>query len=246
MLILRLQWGRIYMAYSSMNAQKRHYPHILIGLICLFPVTSYAIQDCAQIARYASVDVDYDDPEVIVDERHNIQELKSLSGKGLVENQNVYGLTHAEAKLEYEVEGYMQTMPNGSVCMVPQVKIHAGFSELKVYVADDLQDACRRQVVHDHEYEHVNIWRSHMHDGSRLMQAPVLQALAKPRMYADRWEAENALRPWVDSIIKAYQNRLFTNLNIAQQAIDSPTSYQYVERRLKACPINVLNNTLNR
>jgi hypothetical protein len=229
-----------------MNAQTRYSSRFLICLISPFPITSLAVQDCAQIARFASVNVDYDDPEVIVDERHNIQELKSLSGKGLVENQNVYGLTHAEARLEYEVEGYMQAMSNGSVCMVPQVKIHAGFSELKVYVADDLQDACRRQVVHDHEYEHVNVWRSHMHEGSRLMQAPVLQALAKPRMYADRWEAESALRPWVDSIINAYQNRLFTNLNVAQQAIDSPTSYQYVERRLKSCPINMLTNTLNR
>ena len=234
------------MICRSMNAPTRYCLQILIYLAGLIPATSYAIQDCAQIARFASVEVDYDDPEVIVDERHNIQELKSLSGKGLVENQNVYGLTHAEAKLEYEVEGYMQAMSSGNICMVPQVKIHAGFSELKVYVADDLQDACRRQVVHDHEYEHVNVWRSHMRDGSRLMQAPVLQALAKPRMYADRWEAENALRPWVDNIVSAYQNRLFTNLNIAQQAVDSPASYQYVERRLKSCPINVLSNTLNR
>lgn len=229
-----------------MNIEARYYLYFLVYLICLCPASSYAIQDCSQIARYASVEIDYDDPEVVVDERHNIQELRSLSGKGVVENQNVYGLTHAEATLEYEVKGHVQVMPNGSVCMVPQVKIHAGFSELKVYVADDLHDACRRQVVHDHEYEHVNVWRSHMRAGSRLMQAPVLQELAKPRMYPDRWEAENALRPWVDSIIQAYQQRLFANLNAAQQAVDSPASYQYVERRLKACPINVLNNTLNR
>jgi len=49
-------------------------------------------------------------------------------------------------------------------------------------------------------------------------------------------EAQQDLLPWVNSVIKPLEQRLFSGINLVQHTIDSAMSYETVEAKLRSCP----------
>ena len=212
---------------------------LMLALLVLPATHAHAadIEDyCEQLARRASVKIIYMDLPMSEDHSHTAASLKVLSGNVLGQQHNVYGLTYAKPKLDYEIRANFSKSPEGKICMIPDVTIKAGFTAMNVYLAKEIPDSCRKRIIREHELEHVATWKSHLRAGTKLIENPLRQAFAKPRVYESKSLAEQDLRPWVDEVIKPLERRLFQSLTNAQLAIDSPLSYGYVETRLRACP----------
>ena len=192
--------------------------------------------NCTQLAQPPLVSVIYTDLVISEDHTQTIASLKVLSGKAMDQHHSVYGLTHATPKLDYEFKAVIWPIPDGKVCMVPELTIKAGFSEMQVYLAKELQNSCRKQIIREHELEHVSTWKSHMRAGTKLMELPLQNIFSQPRTYDSISQAEQDLRPWVQSVMKPLEHKLMESVLNAQRAIDSPFSYGNVENRLRTCP----------
>jgi hypothetical protein len=195
--------------------------------------------DCQKLGEAVEIVVMYSDIVATEDHSHKVKSLKSLSAKANDPHHNVYGLTHAEPTFSYEIKPRWQISPAGQTCMVPDVSVKMGFSAMRIYLAQELQDSCRKNIVRDHELEHVSAWKSHFRIGAKLLEDPLRLAFSEPRYYASRTEAQADLRPWAEGVLKPFQQRLMKGVASAQRAIDSPLSYNHVKKRLRACPPSV-------
>ena len=192
--------------------------------------------DCEKLLEAGKVTVAYTDIVPAEDSSRTIKGLQSLSGKVDDSYHNVYGLTHAEPEFRYEFQARWRTSPDGRTCMIPDVSVKLGFAAMRVYVARDLQDSCRRNIVREHELEHVAAWRSHFRIAARMMEEPLRIAFSQPRYYVSQNQARADLKPWVEGVLKPFQQRLINGAMGAQRAIDSPGAYQRVTQRLRSCP----------
>jgi hypothetical protein len=167
---------------------------------------------------------------------HTVKSLKSLSGNAGDLHHNVYGLTHAEPTFRYEIKSRWQISPTGETCMVPDVSIKMGFSSMRVYLARELDDSCRRNIVREHELEHVSAWKSHFRIGAKLLEEPLRAAFSRPRYYESTAQAQADLQPWVEEVLMPLHQQIIKSVASAQRAIDSSISYNHVRNRLRACP----------
>lgn len=210
---------------------------IALGLSLAIPSdAAELINPCLQLASQSKMNINYTDMLVSEDYSQPAAYLKALAGNALDPHHNVFGLTHPEPKLEYRLHSNFAKSPDGRICAIPDLTINAGFTSMKVYLAQEVISSCRRQIIREHEYEHVVAWRNHMRAGTRLLENPLRNAFSEPRYYESTVAAEQDLEPWVSGIIKPLEQRLFTGLNQAQRAIDSPMSYERVEAKLRSCP----------
>jgi hypothetical protein len=198
---------------------------------------------CKKLADAATVVVTFVDIATSENSSHTVKSLKSLSGKTGDLHHNVYGLTQAEPTFSYEIRSKWRISPAGKTCMVPDVSVKIGFSSMRVYLARELQDSCRKNIVRDHELEHVSAWKSHFRIGAKLLEEPLRLAFSQPRYYASKARAQADLQPWVEGILKPLHQRMMKSVVSAQRAIDSPISYNHVKNRLRNCPPSA-NGTL--
>lgn len=191
---------------------------------------------CEKLMGPGKVTVVYADVTPAEDSSRTAKALQSVSGKTRDAYHNVYGLTHAEPEFRYEFRTRWRTSTDGQTCMVPDISIKLGFAAMRVYLARELNDSCRRNIVREHEQEHVSAWRSHFRIGARMLEEPLRAAFSQPRYYASQNQARADSRPWVEGILKPLHQHLMNGAVAAQRAIDSPAAYQRVAQRLHACP----------
>ena len=198
------------------------------------PVTTP--ETCAPLAAGASVTVTYQEQPVHTDDTLDVRRLTAISGNESLAHHNVLGLTHAVP--DYRVTGNMRFTPDaaGGVCASPDITVTVGLSELTVYLAREITDACRRQVIREHEAEHVRVWQQFLRAGARMMEIQLRRELAVPRHYASPLEAEKAGQQWVNGLLGAKVKALSEEIRLAQRSVDSPISYAQVAGRLRACP----------
>ncbi|WP_146162460.1 hypothetical protein [Nitrosospira multiformis] len=192
--------------------------------------------DCEKLMGAGKVAVVYTDITPAEDSSRTAKALQSVSGKTSDAYHNVYGLTHAAPEFRYEFRARWRTSTDGRTCMVPDVSVKLGFAAMRVYLAKELNDSCRRNIVRKHELEHVSAWRSHFRIGARMLEEPLRAAFSQPRYYASQNQARADSRPWVEGILKPLHQRLMNGAVAAQRTIDSPVAYQRVTQRLHACP----------
>jgi len=77
---------------------------------------------------------------------------------------------------------------------------------MKVHLAQEVTSSCRRQIIREHEYEHVAAWKSHMRAGTRLLENPLRVAFSEPRYYESSIAAEQDLKPWVSSMLNPWSS----------------------------------------
>ncbi len=211
------------------------YQFVLAGIM-LALATAEAQEPCEQWAHEATVKVNYQDLVVSEDDTRPLVYLQSLSGKAMDRNHHVLGLTHADPILSYDVKAIMSITPKGIVCMVPEVTIKAGFSSMQVYLAREIEGDCRRQIIRDHELEHVSAWKAYLRAGSKMMELPLRRAFSKPRNYQTATQAEQDLHLWVQKVIQPMEQKLMESAALAQREIDSSLSYNSVETHMRNCP----------
>ncbi|RTL52749.1 MAG: hypothetical protein EKK46_10380 [Rhodocyclaceae bacterium] len=172
-----------------------------------------------------------------MDETLGINDLRNRAGTYLSPFHSVLGLTHAEPMVNVRLQPRQLTDGNGRRCAAPGVTVTIGFNALRVYLARELDNPCRRDIVYRHEMEHVSAWRDHFRAGARLL-LPLMQTdLAGPYdIESESDEDEAALRQRVEARLVPLLRRLEDGVAAAQRAIDSPASYQGVENRLRGCP----------
>lgn len=195
---------------------------------------------CRKLAESAAVVVTFVDIPASENSSHTLKSLKTLSGKTNDLHHNVYGLTQAEPTFSYEVKPKWEISPTGKTCMVPDVSVKIGFLSMQVYLAKELlQDNCRKNIVREHELEHVSTWKSHFRIGAKLLESPLRLAFSQPRYYVSTSQAQAGLQPWAEEVLKPLQQQLMKGATSAQRAIDSPISYNHVKSRLRNCPPGV-------
>jgi hypothetical protein len=195
--------------------------------------------NCRKLGDAVRVVATYRDIAPAEDSSQAVKSLKSLSGKTSDAYHHVYGLTHAEPAFSYQFTPRWHIGPNGQVCVSPDVSVEIGFSSMRVYLARELREACRKGVVRDHEMEHVSAWKSHFRAGAKLLEGPLRQAFSQPRHYPTQADAQAGVKLWVEEEMKSFWKRLMKGVMSAHRAIDSPLSYNHVNNRLRNCPPDI-------
>ncbi len=196
---------------------------------------------CEQLARDAKIQTVFEDKPATRDNTRSLEELKRLllSSKAATDGNpyhRVLGLTHAEPSSRLDLTSHALTDADGRQCAVPSLTLTLGFTDLKVYIAKETTNDCRRRIIEEHENEHVNAWRNHLRIGARLL-TPVLQKqLAQPMYFDKAVNIKPILQQRVEDLIDFQLARLMGGIGSAHNQIDSPTSYQFEENRLRACP----------
>lgn len=213
----------------------------IVAILLLF-ISPPAIADtkfalaCEKLATEATIRVVFEDQQVIRDDSRSIEVLKRLSQSDSNPYHSVLGLTHAEPSARIDVTPHLLTNGDGQVCGVASIQLKLSFSAIQVYLASDLKDSCRRRIVDEHEQEHVAAWRSHLKTGARLMESMLRNQLGRAAYFISSAEAKVVLRQRVDELIVPLLKKLNDGIGAANQQIDSASSYQYVEGRMRACP----------
>ena len=210
---------------------------LLLMQSCISWAESDSFEDrCRKLIEAAVVVVTFVDIATSEYNSHTVKSLKSLSGNTGDLRHNVYGLTQAEPTFSYEIKSKWQISPTGKTCMVPDLSIKMGFSSMRIYLARELQDSCRGNIVREHELEHVAAWKSHFRIGAKLLEEPLRRAFSQPRYYASSAQAQADLQPWVKGVLKPLHQKIMKSVTSAQRAIDSSISYNHVKSRLRNCP----------
>jgi hypothetical protein len=217
----------------------KHTSYLLAALVCLGARCANAddfAERCTQLAQQARISVTFEDRPVAIDESRNVQALNGLSGKQPSSNHNVYGITHAKPYFRVSVVPKVISDGQGKFCAMPDIFIKLGFSEMVVYLARELTDGCRRNVIWEHEEEHVNTWRAHLRASAQLLTTVLFREVGDSRAYASRDEAEAGVRSWANELVAPWAKRMIASVTEAQRAIDTPASYAAVASRLRTCP----------
>lgn len=175
----------------------------------------------------------------MTDESRTVQALNELSGKPAGGPSNILGLTHAKPSFQMNVVVRTITNEKGQTCAIPDITLTLGFSAFVVYLARDLSDGCRREVIRAHEQEHVDTWKSHLRASAHMLPGVLrreLGEMGEARLYASRDEAEAAVRTQATDLVTPWLARIAAAATEAQLAIDTPMSYTGVVNRLRACP----------
>lgn len=189
---------------------------------------------CAELARDAKISVAFQAGPVARDDSLDVQALNRLAGKRAHENHNVFGLTHASPYFRFRAAAQLRADGDG-YCAAPDLAIELGYSEMKVYLARELTDPCRREIIRQHEQEHVDTWTAHLRASARLLQTALEGEPAEARYYASRELAEAGIRAWAEERVAPWAARIAASVVEAQRAIDTPVSYAAVARRLRDC-----------
>lgn len=213
--------------------------YLAVGLVCLGASHANAhdfAERCRELSQRVTIAVTFQDRPVVTDESRSIQALNGLSGKRAGSLHNVYGLTHAEPYFRMSVVPRAVADGHGQICAIPDISVSLGFSEIVVYLARELTDRCRRNIIREHEEEHVNTWKAHLRASAQLLTTILLREVGEPRTYASSEEAVAGTRAWAGELVTPWAKRILANVAEAQQAIDTPTSYASVRQRLRTCP----------
>ena len=191
---------------------------------------------CRTLASEARIQVVFEDRPVTRDDSRSLDELRRLSQSGASTYHRVLGLTHAEPSSSMELRVRHLQDTDGKVCAAPDLNLRIGLATLTVYLARELQGACRRAIVEAHEQEHVAVWRNHLRIGARLLTTQLQQALGQAVVFEDAAQASAQLGRLAESQVQRQLKVLVDGIRSAHQQIDAPGSYQIEEGRLRACP----------
>jgi hypothetical protein len=191
---------------------------------------------CDKLASQAQIQVVFEDALLVRDDTRSLDALKRLSQTGASPYHRVLGLTHAEPVTRLTLTASTLEDLDGRVCSVPSLTLKLGFSSLQVYLARELQDPCRRNIVQAHEQEHVAVWRSHLRIGARLLTSQLQKTLGQPMYFNDLAQAKAGVQQRVENLLNPPLQGLMNGIAAAHQQIDAPGSYQLEENRMRACP----------
>jgi hypothetical protein len=213
-------------------------PYTLLLLIWMFAGGAHAddfAARCAQLPQQEKIAVVFQDRRVMTDDTRNIQELNRMSGKPAGDYHNVYGLTHAKPSVSVQVALRAVADGGGRICAMPDIAIELGFSEFVVYLAKELTDPCRQDIIRQHEQEHVNTWKSQLRASAQLLPAVLRRNIGEARVYTSREEAEAGVRAWAAELVAPWLKRIVDSVTAAQGSIDTQVSYGIVTSRLRTC-----------
>ncbi len=193
-------------------------------------------QRCDALLAQARIAVVFEDAAVTRDNGRSLEELKNLSGQSSSAYHQVYGLTQAQTRTGYSLRAALLVDAGGAVCAVPSLDVKVAVVGLTVYLARELDNACKRAIVEEHEQEHVGVWRSHLRTGARLLEPLLRDKLGQSFQFASAEAAKSGLRGQVDAVLNPLLKQLQDGIVLANRQIDSPQSYQSTAQRLNACP----------
>jgi hypothetical protein len=190
---------------------------------------------CAQLPQQVKVAVVFRDRQVTVDETRSVQELNRMSTRPAADYHNVYGVTYAKPGFRLLAAPRMLDDGSGQICALPDIMIELGFTEFVVYLAKELTDPCHKDIIRQHEQDHVNTWKSQMRASAQLLTTVLRRDMGEARYYMSRGEAEAAVRAWASELAAPWLKRMLDSVTAAQNAIDTQVSYDTVTSRLRTC-----------
>ena len=192
-------------------------------------------EQCAQLPQQAKEAVAFHDRQVIIDDTRSVQDLNRMRVRAAADYHNVYGVTYAKPGFRLLVAPRTVEDGSGHLCALPDMTIELGFSEFVVYLAKDLTDPCHKDIIRQHEQDHVNTWKSQMRASAQLLTTVLRRDMGEARYYTSRAEAEPAVRAWASELAAPWLKRMLDSVTAAQNAIDTQVSYDTVTSRLRTC-----------
>ena len=190
---------------------------------------------CALLSQQETINVVYRDSPVAGDTTRSTSELNRMGGVAAGGYHNIYGLTFAKPHFVMQVTPRAFIDDDGRICALPQIAIQLGFSEFAVYLAKELVNPCLREVIREHEQEHVTTWKSHLRASAQLLATVLQQNRGEARIYASREETEAGVQAWARELVAPWSQRILQSVEEAQKSIDTRVSYDRVTSRLRAC-----------
>jgi hypothetical protein len=209
------------------------------GLL-LVPLAASAQGDlasaCAALAGEARINVAFEDRPASYDHSLGSDALRRLASGATPPHQRVLGLTVAQPTTRLTMAPRIVAERNGRACAVAALDLAISFATLRVYLASELTDACRRRVVDEHEQRHVAVWRDHLRAGARLLETRLRATLGEVAYFANAQQAREVLGRRVEDTVSTYLARIGEGIAAANREIDTASAYQYDQGRLRACP----------
>ena len=163
-------------------------------------------------------------------DRLPLRELTQM-GEGNPATHRTLGLTQTEFRQDAEIEIVGLQDANGArACARPRIRVELSMAPMTVYVASELRDIpCARSVVLEHEMKHVAVYRRHMADAARELEA-TLPRLFGQRIIAarDPGAGEAQVRRELQAFLAEFSARADVELKRRQDAVDSAEEYARV------------------
>ena len=207
-------------------------------LYCSLTGAAYAdefAERCALLSQQRTINVAYRDSPVASDATRSTSELNRIGGVAAGEYHNIYGMTFAKPQFVMQVTPRAFIDADGRICALPEIAIQLGFSAFAVYLAKELLNPCHREVIREHEQEHVTTWKSHLRASAQLLATVLQQNRGEARIYASREETEAGVQAWARELVAPWSQRVLQSVEEAQKSIDTQVSYDRVTSRLRAC-----------
>ena len=213
---------------------------LLAAGLMLMPLAAAAQSDlagaCATLAADARIVVAFEDRPVSYDHSLGVDALRRLASSATPAHHRVLGLTEAQPTTRLMVAPRVLADRNGRACAVAALDLAISFATLRVYLASELKDACRRRVVEEHELRHVAVWCDHLRAGARLLETRLRATLGEVAYFDSAQQARDEVRRRAEEAVSAYIARLSDGIAAGNREIDTASAYQYDEGRLRACP----------
>jgi hypothetical protein len=184
---------------------------------------------CARLPP-GRVEVQQDAINVVTDDTLSFHELTRL-GKGNPATHRTLGLTRAEFRQDAQVDiAGLNDAGGGRACSRPQIRVKLSMTPMTVNVASELRNMeCARNVVYEHEMKHVAVYRQHMTDAARELEA-TLPALFGQRIIVARDPAagQAQVHNELQAFLGEFSARSSDELKREQDAVDTAEEYARV------------------
>lgn len=155
------------------------------------------------------------------------------------EASRTYGLTHTSFREDAQVEATgLSDKRGGRACFRPQVRVELTMQPMQVYIASEVSgDACRREVLLEHEMKHVAAYREHLREAVADLERELPDVFGQRVFYArDPAQSEGEMRDRLAGFMRAFMAESVRNLKARQDAVDSPEEYARVNQACGGMP----------
>lgn len=186
--------------------------------------------DCEQLPR-PSVTVTLLNAPVTLDTKYGFRALTNMGSELGPPGQQVLGLTHGEAVVQFETEipSYIDRTGRWE-CASPQIKVAYGFKPMTVYVAKEFPTtSCAYREIYAHELRHVKTYQEHLAGLEKEVNELLKQRFATGAPWRGPVGRTQAmLAEELDARWLPYLKRRIEQVKAAQALIDTPQEYARV------------------
>ena len=216
--------------------------HLLTALVAVVAVPLWsataAAQLCPSSTQAPQVSFTVDSGTVAYSRqlsRRSLNALRRQRGKGASLSGAAVGLTLADLAMSMQTRVETRPAGQGRLCVyLSTVEAAIGYGQIRVFVARDYRpDSCPDKVILAHENRHVAVFRETLaRYGPNMRQT--LEATARqqgPLLVGPGADPAAVFQARISQAVDPLFKQMQRDMELANEAIDSPTSYAAEQAR---------------